>query len=108
QMMYHRRRVKKRSAESFTAECLAGLHRAQELRPRVSSAGPDADADTLATYNELLMAASSTNALAGLMSEVHPDETIRDAARVCEQEVSRFYSDLALDRDVYDSLAAVD
>jgi thimet oligopeptidase len=54
------------------------------------------------------MSASSTNALAGLMSEVHPDEAIRDAARECEQEVSRFYSDLALDRDMYDALAAVD
>jgi thimet oligopeptidase len=102
-MMYHRNGVKKRSAETFTAECLAGLHRAQELRPNVI-----AGADTLATYNQLLMAASSTNAMAGLMSEVHPDETIRDAARTCEQEVSRFYSDLALDRDVYDALAAVD
>ena len=42
------------------------------------------------------------------MSEVHPDEAIRDAARECEQEVSRFYSDLALDREMYDALAAVD
>ena len=46
--------------------------------------------------------------MAGLMSEVHPDEVIRDAARDCEQEVARFYSDLALDRDMYDALAAVD
>ncbi len=42
------------------------------------------------------------------MSEVHPDEAIRDAAREVEQEVSRFYSDLALDREVYDALAAID
>ncbi len=47
-------------------------------------------------------------ALAGLMSEVHPDEAVRDAARECEQEVSRFYSDLALDRDMYETLAAID
>src|SRR5690606_11664592 len=63
---------------------------------------------TLVPYNELLTSASATNALAGLMSEVHPDEAIRDAARECEQEVSRFYSDLALDRAMYDALAAVD
>jgi thimet oligopeptidase len=63
---------------------------------------------TLALYNQLLVAASATNALAGLMSEVHPDEAIRDAARECEQEVARFYSDLALDREMYDALAAVD
>src|SRR6185503_1954909 len=35
-------------------------------------------------------------------------EAVRDAARECEQEVSRFYSDLALDRAMYDALAAVD
>src|SRR4051812_18453018 len=111
-MMYHRAAVKKRSSESFIAECLAGLRRAQELRPQVIASARRDDSrtieGTLATYNALLMAASSTNALAGLMSEVHPEEGIRDAARECEQEVSRFYSDLALDRGMYEALAAVD
>jgi thimet oligopeptidase len=67
-----------------------------------------ADDEALVRYNELLTAASASNALAGLMSEVHPDEAIRDAARECEQEVARFYSDLALDRAMYDALAAID
>src|SRR5262249_56835248 len=64
--------------------------------------------EALVRYNELLTAASASNALAGLMSEVHPDEAIRDAARECEQEVSRFYSDLALDREMYETLAAIE
>src|SRR6202042_2236533 len=93
----------KKAAEVFTAEGLAGLARARELRPGVISG-----ATPLVTYNQLLTSASATNALAGLMSEVHPDEAIRDAARECEQEVSRFYSDLALDREVYEALASVD
>ena len=102
----------KKETKKFTDECLAGLKRAQELRPQIT-ATPTAKAPrtiegTLVPYNELLTAASATNAMAGLMSEVHPDEAIRDAARECEQEVSRFYSDLALDRDMYDALAAVD
>ena len=88
--------------------CLAGLERARALRPLIIAGTVRTVEGTLALYNELLMSASSTNALAGLMSEVHPDEAIRDAARECEQEVSRFYSDLALDRDMYDALAAVD
>jgi thimet oligopeptidase len=91
--------VKKKAAQAFATDCLAGLRRAQELRPTVK---------TLEAYNELLLAASGSNALAGLMSEVHPDEAIRDTARECEQEVSRFYSDLALDRDLFDVLAAID
>jgi len=54
------------------------------------------------------MNASASNAQAGLMSEVHPDEAIRDAARACEQEVARFYSDLALDREMYDALSELE
>jgi thimet oligopeptidase len=98
----------KKETKKFTEECLAGLKRAQQLRPEIVGNKPRTVDGTLVAYNELLTAASATNALAGLMSEVHPDEAIRDAARECEQEVSRFYSDLALDRAMYDAIAAVD
>ncbi len=98
----------KKETKKFAEECLAGLKRAQQLRPQIISGKARTVDATLVAYNELLTAASASNALAGLMSEVHPDEAIRDAARECEQEVSRFYSDLALDRDMYDALAAVD
>jgi thimet oligopeptidase len=98
----------KKETKRFTEECLAGLERAKELRPKVIAEKARTIETTLEQYNQLLVAASATNALAGLMSEVHPEEAIRDAARGCEQEVSRFYSDLALDRDMYDALAAVD
>ncbi|CAN5913194.1 M3 family metallopeptidase [soil metagenome] len=113
--------------DEFRARCLLSLTRAKELRPQVVSATPrtiasSADAgraavpqavrspedSTLTTYNDMLRAASGCNALAGLYSEVHPDEKVRDVARECEQEVSRFYSELWLDREVYDALAAVD
>ncbi|MEJ7603327.1 MAG: M3 family metallopeptidase [Kofleriaceae bacterium] len=93
-----------KKAERFRQRCLEGLRRAQELRPALVSE----PARALERYNELLTAASASNALAGLMSEVHPDEVIRDAGRECEQEVARFYSDLALDREVFDVLAGVD
>ncbi len=95
------------TVKPFADECLAGLRRAEALRPQVVE-GPRTIDGTLTRYNELLTAASASNAMAGLMSEVHPDEAIRDTARECEQEVARFYSDLALDREVYDALAAVD
>jgi Zn-dependent oligopeptidase len=100
-----------KKVERFTTQCLAGLRRAEALRPHIIAGAtrtPGTVDETLVRYNQLLTAASASNALAGLMSEVHPDEAIRDAARECEQEVSRFYSDLALDRDMYETLAAVD
>ncbi|HLL21033.1 MAG TPA: M3 family metallopeptidase, partial [Kofleriaceae bacterium] len=109
-MLHCRRVVKKaeRTPATFAADCLAGLRRAEALRPRIINEAPRTVDEGLTLYNELLTAASASNALAGLMSEVHPDEAIRDAARECEQEVSRFYSDLALDREMYDALAAID
>jgi len=107
-MLHSARSVKKadRAAESFRTECLEGLRRAQALRGEVL-ATPRTIEGALDRYNQLLTAASSSNTLAGLMSEVHPDETIRDVARECEQEVSKFYSELWLDREVYEALAAV-
>ncbi|MDB4959481.1 MAG: Thimet oligopeptidase [Myxococcales bacterium] len=101
-------RTEIKKAKQFADHCLEGLRKAQALRPQVAAPGARSIEGTLTSYNQLLMSASATNALAGLMSEVHPDEAIRDAARECEQEVSRFYSDLALDRDIYEALAAVD
>jgi Zn-dependent oligopeptidase len=96
-----------KKVERFTTQCLAGLRRAQALRPQLIAAPRTVD-QALERYNELLTAMFGSNALAGLMSEVHPDESIRDAARECEQEVAQFHSELMLDREVYDVLAAVE
>jgi len=97
-----------KKAERFRAQCLEGLRRAEALRPEIIQRAPRTIDETLTRYNQLLTAAWATNVLAGLMSEVHPDAAIRDVARECEQEYARFFSDLSLDRDMYDALAAVD
>ena len=97
-----------RSTEQFRTECLEGLHRAEALRAEIVASSARTIDEALDRYNQLLTAASASNALAGLMSEVHPEEAIRDVARECEQEVARFYSNLALDREMYDALAAID
>jgi thimet oligopeptidase len=96
------------STEQFRTECLAGLTRAQALRSEIINASARTIEDALDRYNQLLTAASGSNGVAGLIAEVHPSEEIRDAARECEQEVARFYSNLALDREMYDTLAAID
>jgi len=107
-MLHSSAHVKKaESAKQFATQCLEGLRRAEALRPEIIAHAPRTIDETLVRYNQLLTAASASNALAGLMSEVHPEEAIRDAARECEQQVARFYSDLALDRDMYELLAAI-
>jgi thimet oligopeptidase len=99
-----------RAAEAqFLDECRAGLDAARALRPRIVEVDrPRTVEGTLAPYNDLLIAVSQSSAMAGLFSEVHPDEAIREAARTVEQEVSTFVTELQLDRELYDALAAVD
>ncbi|HEX5012275.1 MAG TPA: M3 family metallopeptidase [Planctomycetota bacterium] len=46
--------------------------------------------------------------LAGLFFQVHPDGALREQAAAVEQDFSRFRTDLALDREVYQRLAAAD
>jgi thimet oligopeptidase len=91
------------------AECRCALDLAAQLLPElVAIAAPRTVDNTLRRYNELLLHLSNAGAVAGLLSEVHRDEAVRDAARGYEQEVSKVASELSLNRDVYDALAAVD
>jgi thimet oligopeptidase len=46
--------------------------------------------------------------VAAVFFQVHPDPTMRERAAAIEQEVSRFTTELSLDREVYDRLAAVE
>ena len=99
----------KSAADAFLEECRQGLEAARALLPTIKDAEGERTLDsTLVPYNDLLIGVSQSAALAGLYSEVHPDEKIRDAARTCEQEVSAFVTELQLDRGLYDALAAVD
>ena len=42
------------------------------------------------------------------MANVHPDEEVRSRAEKAEQDAQRLVTDIGLDRDLYDVLAAVD
>ncbi|MCA9517362.1 MAG: Zn-dependent oligopeptidase, partial [Myxococcales bacterium] len=43
----------------------------------------------------------------GLMFNVNPVEAVRDAAKQCEQDLSKFTTDVSLDRKLYDALVSV-
>jgi len=45
---------------------------------------------------------------AGLASQTHPEEGVRNAAQRIEQGIAAFATDLGLNRDVYDRLVALD
>jgi thimet oligopeptidase len=96
-------------ADAFLAECREGLAAARKALPAILTvSGARTLANTLEPYNDVLIGLSQSGALAGLFAEVHPDESIRDAARICEQEVSTFASELSLNRDLYEAIAAID
>jgi Zn-dependent oligopeptidase len=95
--------------KAFAARCGEGLAAAKAVLPKLLAvSGPRTVENTLEPYNDIMIGIGRSAAMASLMSEVHPDEKIRDAARSCEQDVSAFATDLQLNRPLYDALAAVD
>ncbi|MBK9071901.1 MAG: Zn-dependent oligopeptidase [Myxococcales bacterium] len=95
--------------EAILATCRQGIAEAQTALAEVlaTKAAPSV-ATTLEKYNDLGIALGKSMAMAGLFSEVHPSEAVREAARTCEQEGSKFASELSLNRDLYDVLVAID
>ena len=64
--------------------------------------------NTLVPFDEATRQLNSAAYFAGLMQNLHPDATYRDRATDMIRKVSAAATDLALNRDVYHALAAVD
>jgi thimet oligopeptidase len=94
---------------AFAKECRQGLERAREILPELLAvSAPRTVENTLDVYNTMVLAITRSSGLAGLMSEVHPDEKIREAARSCERDVEAFTSSLRLNRELYEVFAGLD
>lgn len=65
-------------------------------------------ANTLVPYDEIVRQTDAASREAGLIREVHPDLSVRQAAEVASQHVSAFTTELSLSRPVYDALHAID
>jgi thimet oligopeptidase len=97
------------AAQVFAAACKAPIESAKgQHRALLAITGPRTIENTLEVFNELQRFAGNAGAMSSLMSAVHPDAKLRDAARACEQDVQTFVTALLLDRRVYDAIAAVD
>src|SRR6266536_579370 len=64
--------------------------------------------NTLAPYDEAISQINSGAYLAGLMQQVHPDSNFRDRATEMVRKASAAQTGLALNRDVYQALSALD
>ena len=85
------------------------LARAQQILNRILAfKGKRTIENTLKSYDEMLIQLDAAGSQSGLIQEVHPDEAMRQAAEKLSQKVQAFYTDLSLNRAVYDALASLD
>ncbi|HET6628022.1 MAG TPA: M3 family metallopeptidase [Nocardioidaceae bacterium] len=96
--------------EWYTQHCAEQLARARSLVSGLKSGTTQAASasDTLRGWNDVNIAMRNAFGLSSLLAQVHPDEDMRSAAENGEQEAHRLLTEIGLDRDLYDVLAAVD
>ncbi len=64
--------------------------------------------NTMVPFDEVFRQIDMAGAQNGLMEEVSPDSTTRATAESMSQEISKFVTDLSLNRKLYDALVAMD
>ena len=62
----------------------------------------------LLAWNEVSIALQNAMSAASLVSQVHPQEALRSQAEAAEQEGNQLSTDLGLDRDLFEIIAAAD
>jgi thimet oligopeptidase len=94
----------------YSARCDENLARARDLVTSLKegTTGSRPGPDTLRLWNDVNIALGNAFAVSSLLSQVHPEESVRSAAEKGEQEAHRLLTELGLDRDLYDVLAGVD
>ncbi len=71
-------------------------------------AGGRAAPEAMALWNDVSLALSNAFAVAELLSNVHPDEAVRSRGERAEQDARKLLTEIGLDRELYDVLAALD
>ena len=96
-------------ADAFRAACRDDLAAAREALATLKALPADAPFQTvLEAHDAIGHPLNRTGGLVHLFFQVHPDAAVREAAAELEQELSRFGSELSLDRELFDRLAALD
>jgi thimet oligopeptidase len=96
-------------ASAFRASCDAELTSAREsLNRMLAVTGTRTIENTLEPYNQLVRHADNAGSWAGLLQSVHPDSAYRATAEAVTQDVSKFLTELSLNRAVYDAFQSVD
>ncbi len=98
-----------RTAEQLKADTTEHLAAARVVREAILAVeGPRTVANTLELLNQLYMHTDAASSENNLFEEVHPDAEVREVAAAGSQSISAFYTELSLDRDLYEAIAAID
>ena len=96
-------------AEGFEAAVRGDLDRARQALADLKALPADASFETvLRAFDDLGLILERGAQMSHVFFQVHPDAAVRESAAALEQELSRFGTELSLDRGVYDRLAALD
>ncbi|MCP4602010.1 MAG: Zn-dependent oligopeptidase [Proteobacteria bacterium] len=95
--------------DRFYADNNSRIEEIRLLRDRVVGLkDPLAVEEILTLFGEIDIHFDAGTNLSGLLECVHPDEKMRNAAEVCRQEMSKLSSELELDRELYNVMAAIE
>lgn len=93
--------------QGFKKKCDQHIVNAKEYKNSLLKASNQDSKWLLNIYNNILIEISSVEAQANLLSETHHDEKIRKEAESCELEISKFITDLSLDKKIFNILSSV-
>lgn len=98
-----------RDAATLSRDTAAHLDAVAKLRARIVAVkGKRTLKNTYALYDKIARHLSDASSETSLLSEVHPDAAVKEAARAAERDISSAATELSLDRELYEALAAID
>ena len=97
------------SPGAFTAASRAAMERARGAIARLKALPKGSTVDAgLGAWDEATAALGDASAQASVARNAHPEEEMRAAAELCEQELDALATTFSLDREIYDALARLD
>jgi thimet oligopeptidase len=95
-------------AEALLERCRGHVARSKTIIEKLlAEKGERTMANTVQPWHDVQIELVNAGSFAGLFREVHPNVDVRTAGETCEREVAAYATELSLDRNVYDALAAV-
>ncbi|MBU1244870.1 Zn-dependent oligopeptidase [Myxococcota bacterium] len=96
------------TAEAAAEDCSKNLELVKTIRGEIVKVAKERTVEnTLVPYARLRLALDRVIPMTDLMKEVHPDAGVRAAAEKCEVEAKKVFSELKLDRELFQAINAV-